>query len=205
MTDGESDEAILRDGTSVTIRRVRLDDRGSLIDLFRRMSPMSVRHRFFSAKRELLDSDLQYLTSGSPDVALVATAQRSLDDHVLGLGRYVVLPGVPRIAEVAFDVGDPDQGRGLGTLLLEHLAQIARTRDITAFRAEVEADNPQMLEVFRQSGFIIRQSLDGPVFHVDIPIEDTARFAAATATRERTAAAAAAAAAAAPRDLGDGI
>lgn len=186
MIDGERCEVILRDGTSVTIRAVTPDDRAQLIGLFRRMSPTSVRHRFFSAKRELMDSDLLYLTNG--DVALVATVQCGLEENLLGLGRYAVLPGTPGTAEIAFDVGDTDQGRGIGTLLLEHLAQIARTRGVSAFRAEVEADNRQMLEMFRQSGFVIHQAFADSVFHVDIPLDDTERFAAAVATRERIAA-----------------
>ena len=182
-------EAILRDGTPITIRAVAPDDRPQLISLFQRMSPASVRHRFFSAKRELMDSDLLYLQPDDEDVALVATVQSGLEDHVLGVGRYVMLPGTPRVAEVAFDVGDTDQGRGIGTLLLEQLAVVARRRQVSAFRAEVEADNAQMLDVFSRSGFAVRQSLQDDVFHVEIPIDDTERLLAATATRERTAAA----------------
>ncbi len=181
-------EAILRDGTPITIRPVAPDDRTQLVSLFRRMSPASVRHRFFSAKRELMDSDLLYLQPSDRDVALVATAQSGLEEIVLGLGRYVVLPDAPRVAEVAFDVGDTDQGRGIGTLLLEQLAGIARWRGVAAFRAEVEASNTQMLDVFARSGFAVRQSLDEDVFHVEIPIEDTERFLAAAAARERIAA-----------------
>ncbi|MEO7731437.1 MAG: GNAT family N-acetyltransferase, partial [Kofleriaceae bacterium] len=182
-------EVILRDGTSTTIRAVAPEDRAQLIALFRRMSPASVRHRFFSAKRELMDSDLLYLHGDGGDVALVATVQSGLEENVLGLGRYVVLPGTPCVAEVAFDIGDTDQGRGIGTLLLEHLAQIGRTRGVSAFRAEVEADNVQMLEVFGRSGLVTHQAIEANVLHVDIPIADTERLAAATATRERIAAA----------------
>jgi len=187
MMPPDGHEAILRDGTSITIRPVTPSDRAQLIALFRRMSPASVRHRFFSAKRELMDSDLLFLDPASPDVALVATVQSGLDELVLGLGRFVVLPGTPRTAEVAFDVGDTDQGRGIGTLLLEHLALLARGRDIAAFRAEVEVDNDQMLDVFSRSGLRVTRALQDDVFHVDIPIEDSERFVAAAATRERIA------------------
>jgi hypothetical protein len=61
MAPHETTEAILRDGTPITIRAVTPDDRPQLVSLFQRMSPISVRHRFFSAKRELMDSDLLYL------------------------------------------------------------------------------------------------------------------------------------------------
>ncbi|MEO6773417.1 MAG: GNAT family N-acetyltransferase [Kofleriaceae bacterium] len=166
----------------------RPDDRESLIALFGRMSPTSIRHRFFGAKRELAEADLRYLTSDDTQVAMVATICHDREETILGVGRYVTLPD-SHIAEVAFDVGDADQGRGIGTLLLDHLARIGRARGVTTFRAEVEADNSRMLDVFARSGFVVRQSLDDRTLHVDMPIADTDRFLAAAAARERSAAA----------------
>ncbi|HEY5950877.1 MAG TPA: GNAT family N-acetyltransferase [Kofleriaceae bacterium] len=183
-------EAVLRDGASIVIRSARTDDKAKLRDLFSRMSPLSISHRFFGAKRELTDADLRWLDSDdSRQVALVAVNERGGDERILGLGRYIVLDKTPQVAEVAFDVGDADQGRGIGTLLLDHLARIGRTRELTAFRAEVEADNGQMLEVFDRSGFTVRQQLDERMFHVDIPIAETDRFVLLAADRERRAAA----------------
>jgi GNAT superfamily N-acetyltransferase len=181
-------EAILQDGTSVAIRSVRPADRERLIALFGRMSPTSVRHRFFGAKRELTESDLRYLTDDGPDVALAATVQHGAEDTILGLGRYVVLPDTPAVAEVAFDVGDADQGRGIGTLLLERLAQIARERGIATFRADVEADNGKMREVFARSGFAIREALRHGAFQVEIPTASTESFLRAAAVRQQVAA-----------------
>jgi len=188
MSDGQAIEVILRDGASIAIRPVAADDRDRLISLFDRMSATSVRHRFFGAKRALTDADLRDMTRDDTNVALAATVRRGSEETFLGVGRYALLFGIPGVAEVAFDVGDADQGRGIGTLLLEHLARIARDRGIAMFRAEVEADNDKMLEVFARSGFAVRESLDDRVFHVDIPVADTERFSSAAAVRERTAA-----------------
>src|ERR1051325_4015592 len=136
-----SREAILRDGASITIRSLTAADRHHVVDVFHKMSPVSVRHRFFTSKRELSPSDLAFLDklAGGPDVALGAML-RTHTEHALGIGRYIVLDD-PRVAEVAFEVGDADQGRGIGTLLLEHLAAAARLNGIATFVAEVEADN----------------------------------------------------------------
>ena len=184
-------EAILRDGASIMIRALRPDDRGRLVALFASMSPRSIRHRFFGAKAELLDSDLAYLESldGSALAALAATTRRGADEQILGIGRYIRVSGSSSSAEVAFEVGDADHGRGIGTLLLDHLARIARRHQIASFRAEVEADNGQMLDVFSRSGFAIAESLDRGVFHVELPIADTDTFLRAAAERERVAAA----------------
>jgi acetyl coenzyme A synthetase (ADP forming)-like protein len=189
-TTGEPVDAILRDGASVEIRMVGPADRAHVISLFERMSPSSVRHRFFGAKRELTDADVQFLLgNGTSHVVLAAIVRRGGSETFLGVGRYVVLPEHTGAAEVAFEVADAEQGRGIGTLLLDHLARIARSRDLTIFRAEVESDNSQMLEVFTRSGFAVHQSSRSGSFRVDIPIGDSERFLDAAATRERLAAA----------------
>jgi len=185
-----SAEAILRDGASITIRSLTADDRAHVLTVFRTMGPASVRHRFFTSKRELAESDLAFLgkLDGGSEVALAAMARDGGRERALGIGRYVVLDD-PTCAEVAFEVGDADQGRGIGTLLLEHLAVIARARGVTTFRAEVEADNSAMLDMFGKSGFTVHETLDERTFHVAFSTADTERFVAAAGAREREAAA----------------
>ena len=182
-------EAVLRDGTSVALRELGPADRDAVRTLFARMSPLAIRHRFFAAKKELVASDLAWLDriDGANEVGL-AVVMRNGHERLLGLGRYAVV--APGVAEVAFEVADADQGRGIGTLLLEHLADVARAHDITAFRAEVEADNAQMLDVFGRSGFVVRDALDHGIYHVEFPIAETSRFVRMAAERERRAAAA---------------
>lgn len=184
-------EAVLRDGASIIIRNVEPSDAPGLRALFARMSERSINHRFFGAKRELSDADLRWLDEGDDrQLALVAIRRTGDNDVILGLGRAVLVDEAAGIAEVAFEVGDADQGRGIGTLLLDHLARIGRTRGLSAFRADVAADNAQMLEVFSQSGFVVRQRLgNARIFHVDIPIAETERFVMLAADRERRAAA----------------
>ena len=172
------------------VRGVRSDDHQRIRALFARMSPRSIRHRFFGAKRELTAADLKWVDSADDEeVALAVTLRHGDDEQILGVGRFMLVPdATSRIAEVSFEVGDADQGRGIGTLLLEHLAVIGRQREIATFRAEVEADNRQMLEMFETSGFAVSEVLDHRAFHVDIPIGETDRFVTVAAQRERRAA-----------------
>src|SRR5262249_50824985 len=154
------------------------------------------------AKHELSAADLAFLDklADGPDIALVAVTRDGSGERALGIGRYVVLDDA-RSAEVAFEGGDSDQGRGIGTPPLEHIAGLARCRGVATFIAEVEADNAQMLEVFSTSGFSVRRTLDEHAFHVEFPTADTERFIAAAAAREREAAAKSLRALLAPRSV----
>ncbi len=65
---------------------------------------------------------------------------------------------------------DDYQGQGVGTLLLKHLARIARTGGITEFVAYVMGSNTQMLEVFANSGFRVRDSYESGTMRVSLEI-----------------------------------
>src|SRR5262249_59573845 len=124
--------------------------------------------------------------------ALVATLREGGPERIIGVGRYAMLPprpGAARAAEVAFAVADAYQGRGIGTLLLEHLIPLARASGIAEFQADVLGENNRMLQVFAQSGFVVTSSVEAGVVHLSFPTEETERSREAAAGRERLAAA----------------
>ncbi len=187
-------DAILRDGTSVHVRAIRPDDRAELLRGFAELSPESVYFRFFRVKTRFTDAELDELTQQDfvRRAALVATLRLDDEDRIIASARYAITdeaPAPPHRAEVAFTVGDPYQGRGLGTLLLEHLVVIARANGITEFEADVLGENNRMLAVFGKSGFRVKRSLADGVFHVVFPTGETPEHAARNDARERTAAA----------------
>lgn len=187
-------DALLRDGTSIHIRAIRPDDTQRLLALFERLSSRSIYFRFFQTKQRLSEAELRSFTDLDfvNNVALVATLQEGETEHVIGVGRYcrIIADGRPTPrAEVAFTVADAHQGRGVGTLLLEHLAAIARTHGIDTFEAYVLGENNQMLQVFDASGFTVQRSLEAGTFHVSFPTADTPQVRAASTERERLAAA----------------
>jgi acetyl coenzyme A synthetase (ADP forming)-like protein len=186
-------DELLRDGGSVHLRAIRPDDKQHLVDLFHRLSSRSVYFRFFSTKDRLTDEELRYFTELDfvRNVALVATLHAGGNERIIGVGRYFGLAQVDKPctrAEVAFTVADEHQGRGIGTLLLERLATIARANGITEFEAYVLGENNRMLQVFEASGFRIQRALDSGVFHVTFPTEETAQVRAASSQREHVAA-----------------
>ena len=90
-------------------------------------------------------------------------------------------------AEVAFVVRDDHQGRGLGSILLEHLAAAARERGLRRFEAEVLAENGQMVRVFRDAGYQVSREFAEGVLHLEFDIDPTERSMAVRDAREQRA------------------
>jgi|SRR5579863_3524990 len=160
-------DARLLDGRQIRIRAIGANDQELLHEHFRGLSQRSIYFRFMGFKRDLSAKDLKWLTEldFNDHVGLAATITENGRERFVGIGRY--LRGKDRHrAEVAFAVLDDYQGNGIGTLLLEHLAVIARAGGIAELEAEVLADNHQMLEVFAHSGFTIRRPLEPGVVNL---------------------------------------
>jgi RimJ/RimL family protein N-acetyltransferase len=160
----------LKDGTAVTIRAIRPEDGNSVLEAFKGMDKDSVYRRFFSPKKELTERELKQLTDidFSKVVALVVTRATSSGEVLIGGGRYA-LEG-DGSAELAFMTDGGHRGLGVASLILTHLATIARGAGVTRFEAEVLAENQPMLGVFRRSGLPMRLKRDGGIFHVTLSL-----------------------------------
>ena len=160
-------DAKLRDGSPIRIRAIGTNDQERLHDHFRGMSQRSIYFRFMGFKRDLSAEDLKRLTEldFNDHVGLAATITENGRERFVGVGRYMRGKDRHR-AEIAFAVQDNYQGHGIGTILLEHLANIARNSGITELDASVLADNHQMLEVFAHSGFKIRNPIEPGVVNL---------------------------------------
>jgi GNAT superfamily N-acetyltransferase len=158
----------LLDGRPVVLRAIRPDDREAIRRGFHRLSERSVYQRFFQVKKELSEKELSYLTDVDFEnhVALIATLAEDAEDGI-GVGRYVVDPdgGAP---EVAFVVDEKHHGLGVATLLLRHLAAIARAKGQRELRALVLFDNRSMIEVFEHAGFPLRRRREGNVIELTL-------------------------------------
>ena len=140
-----SSSIVLGDGESVLVRPIRPDDAPALAAFHRRQSHESIYRRFFSPKPTLSDADLEHFTN----VDMVDRAALVVERY----GEFVAWASYERWAgrddaDAAFQVDDGLQGKGIATLLLEHLAAIARANGIVRFTAEVLAENRPMLAVF---------------------------------------------------------
>lgn len=156
----EPADVLLADGTIAVIRSLRADDRDAVLALHESVSVDTLRLRFFSPSRE---AGRQYVDHVfDPDNTGSAALVALVRGRVAGLATAELLS--PDSAEVAFLVADEDRGRGLGSLLLEHLAALGRRHGVSRFEAEVLGDNYGMLRVFRAAGFAAtRKTVEGEV------------------------------------------
>jgi acetyl coenzyme A synthetase (ADP forming)-like protein len=166
-------DVILRDGRTLRLRPPARSDADALLAFFRGLSERSRYLRFHGFP--VLDAHLvQSLLE--PDWrergALLGTLVDDEGERVVAVANYVRLRD-PRLAESAFAVADEHQGRGIGTRLLEQLAERAAAVGIDRFVAEVLADNRAMLGVFEAAGFELTRELEGGELEVEFPIAAT--------------------------------
>ncbi len=177
----ESD-VVLADGGTVHVRPIRPDDAPALRAAFTRLSKDAVYFRFHSYKSELSESELEHFTHVDYEDRFALIAE--LGNDLVAVARYDRLSTDPSTAEVAFTVADAEQGRGIGTILFEHLAAAAQERGIERFVAFVLMENHAMLRVFEAVGLPLERRADGELAVVEIPLELTDRALEAIEDRE---------------------
>ncbi len=177
-------DVVLSDGGTAHLRPIRPDDADRLVALSRRLSPETIYRRFFAPRSELSAAEIRRFTTVDYDarVALVAT----LGGDLVAVGRYERLAGGSE-AEVAFVVEDAHQGRGLGAILLEHLAAAALERGVRRFVAEVLPGNRQMVAVFTRAGYQAERMYADGVVHLSFDIAETADSVEVRRAREHRA------------------
>ena len=177
-------DALAADGTIVRIRHVVPTDRDGLATLYGRTSDENLYRRFLGGGRSGIGHELDRLTRPVDADHVAVLAQER--ERVLGVAAYERLPD-PGSAEFAVLVDDADHGRGVGTLLLEELAAIARRHGIRDLVGDVLAANGPMLTVARHlgPGLDIRRDLDVLEIHLSTVDGDNAALEARNRQAER--------------------
>lgn len=146
---GLEGKAYLKDGSVVHVRPVREEDYGALKDLYLSLSEESLQMRFSYSPTE-------------EEVCSIVESFMKCDDRQFGilavfgdriLGHAVYRKTGEETADVGFVVREEFHGKGVGTILLGAIAEIAEKKGIKVFEGDVRADNYKILEVFRDSGF----------------------------------------------------
>ncbi|MFG2102302.1 GNAT family N-acetyltransferase [Micromonospora echinaurantiaca] len=164
-------DVLLSDGTTVQLRQIRPADAPGIVAMHSRFSERTRYLRYFSPYPRIPERDLQRFVNvdhRDREAFVVLAGER-----IVAVGRYERLgPAAPE-AEVAFVVEDAYQGRGIGSVLLEHLADAARRVGIVNFVAEVLPANGAMLRVFADFGYQVQREFADGVVHLSFPIAPT--------------------------------
>lgn len=177
-------DVVLRDGGTAHLRPIHPSDADAVQAFHVGQSQKSIYLRFFAFKSKLSAKELKRFTEVDykDRVALVIT----IGGEIMGIGRYDRLDD-PREAEVAFNIADAHQGRGIGSILLEHLAAAARENGIRKFSAEVLPENRKMLMVFSDAGYDVKRHFDDGVVSLEFNIDPTDKSRAVMESREHRA------------------
>jgi GNAT superfamily N-acetyltransferase len=163
--------ALLTDGSTVEIRHAQPADATAVREMHEAMSLGNMYLRFFSCSPHNAGTEAQRVCRlpGPDHAALLAW----LGDRLVGVASYEPA-GDPGVAEVAFAVPDDMHGRGIATLLLEHLVSVARERGLHAFKAETLAENTAMLRVFADAGLPVQRQWSGGTVELTFPLPQQA-------------------------------
>jgi acyl-CoA synthetase (NDP forming)/GNAT superfamily N-acetyltransferase len=176
-------DVLLSDGTAVHLRQIRPGDAAAIVEFHSRMSDRTRYLRYFSPYPRIPERDLERFVNvdhRDREAFVVVSGPR-----IMAVGRYERLgPDSPE-AEVAFVVEDAHQGRGIGSVLLEYLADAARDHGITRFVAEVLPENGGMLRVFSDFGYQIQRKYADGVVHLSFPIAPTEKSREVQESREQ--------------------
>ncbi|WP_017570207.1 bifunctional acetate--CoA ligase family protein/GNAT family N-acetyltransferase [Nocardiopsis halotolerans] len=183
-TDEGTSHALLSDGAIVLIRPARAEDVVRVRKLYEGMSQENLRMRFFlpSTSSARAASERACADGDTHRAALLAV----LDGEVVGVASYDATEH-PHTGELGLAVAEGAHGRGVGTLLLEHLASVARERGIRAFHADVLAANHEMLRVCDEAGLRSRRRTDAGVVELTLPLDQDDHYVDVVGRREEQA------------------
>ncbi|MCK5564176.1 MAG: GNAT family N-acetyltransferase [Planctomycetes bacterium] len=152
----------LRDGTEIFFRPVKPTDEAALSEMLYSLSSSSVQKRYFTYTQTFPHKDVQKLTNidYKQDLAIVGVVPGPSGDQIVAIAQYFLDPKI-MLAEVAFIVQDVWQDKGMGTVLLDYITDIAKKRGVKTFYATVLPNNKAMLNLFYNSGYQVRTEFDG--------------------------------------------
>lgn len=152
----------MRDGTEVTIRELKKED-GEMLERFvDGLSEDTIYYRFLVSgiARQVLIEQLSPRPGG---LTLVAVEGEAIVGHVS------YYRSGSEAAEVGILVLDGHQGRGLGTRLIERIAQEANAAGITAFETIIDWNNTRMIKMVRTMGFPTSEKVEPDLIRIRFP------------------------------------
>ena len=150
-------QALLRDGSTLTLRPIRPEDASALQDFVRALSRRSKYYRFFNTLHELPQKMLVRYTQIDYAREMTLVALSTVEGHptMVGEANYATLAD-GQTCEFAVVVADAMAGKGLGATLMNALMDAARAYGLRHIEGEVLANNEPMLALMESLGFAVQ-------------------------------------------------
>jgi RimJ/RimL family protein N-acetyltransferase len=153
-------------GPELLVRPLRDGDTGTVQAVFERLGDASRLARFNGLKRKLGEKELRWLaTVGANHHVLVAYVDG--DSEPVALARLV---RSGNSAEIAFEVADAYQGRGIGSALAQEVVADACAAGIVEVTALVRSDNPAAFAVLSRALGRLEARFEGPEMLLRAPL-----------------------------------
>jgi acetyltransferase len=143
----------LKNKTLVSFRPIKPEDEERFNEFMKSLSIETMRFRFFNIIKEMSHDTLSRYCNLDYDreIAVVAELQES-NKPIIGAVRLIIEPG-GKSGEFAVLVGDKWQGLGLGSKLMDLLAEMGRDLRVDKIYGYVSANNYRMLQLCKKKGF----------------------------------------------------
>jgi RimJ/RimL family protein N-acetyltransferase len=151
----------LRDGTPILIRRLVAEDAALYPDFLSNVTAEDRRLRFFGPIREVSHELLDKLIHYDPACAMAFIAADEQSQKMLGVVRlHDDTSG--ETAEFAILVRSRLKDHGVGWLLMKHMIEFSKHKNLKIVQGQVLSENTTMLAMCAELGFHITDDLDDP-------------------------------------------
>ena len=172
----EEREVTLKNGVRVLLRPTRPNDAELMQDLFYQLTPQDVYTRFFTHLKSLSVSNAEHLCNVDyeNEMALAVVVGDRENEKLVASSCYYV-DQAANMADVAYLVHPEWQGLGLGSILQRRMIELARSRGLRGFTADVLPENKTMLSLLEKSGCPLTMRTVSGVYEIELLFEETRR------------------------------
>jgi len=165
--------AIFR-GEVVHLRPIKATDELMMQDFFYSLSDRSIYQRYFAPLRAMPHHTVQAMTTidYEQEMAIVGLVRREGRERIIAVARYGLLRDCSDRAEMAFTVRDDYQNIGIGSFLLNYLAEIGSARGVKEFTAEILENNGPMLAILNRAHRPVQRAYEDGVYIVNMKLEE---------------------------------
>jgi len=158
------------DGLKIFIRPVNINDEDRLKHFFYSLSDKSLYRRFLANIQFIPRNTLQKYSviDFSREMTILAIVRDDWEETVVGIAQYVT-DRTSLMAAASFAVSDTFHNRGIGRILLEYLALLAKKEGLLGFTAMVLRENDIMLHLFESMGWEVEKSRNGGLYDLIMP------------------------------------